>query len=430
MTLAALTLSQAITYALGHSPAVAKQAGIVSQLRSSYVRARAQTLPGVLGQLQSVMQKSGNYSGAYSVIGAAQASVYSQNTASLGTSYTWNGGLNHYLALAAKQQYQGALADLRATQSQVTNTVTDGFFTLARDVQTTRLDQSDLQYQNALLSVAQAKERAGVAAAVDVLSAQAAVEKSRYSLASAQSAAEDAREALSQTIGAPLDMQFAVPSAVAQPALPSQSLDDLIALAIANRADVASAQQAVAVANTNRRSADTDLWPQISPFAQIGNQFSPTFAAQAAKFGPVSHAGYWNIGVQSTVSLPLVDWGTRRANHQNLDAQITAAEANLAAVRTQAEIDVRQSYRAAHTAQAQLASASDETRYASEAARIAQLQYRHGIITLPDVQQRQQAALSAEIDLYNARVAYAAAVVKLRTALGIYTPQQDVADLE
>jgi outer membrane protein TolC len=51
------------------------------------------------------------------------------------------------------------------------------------------------------------------------------------------------------------------------------------------------------------------------------------------------------------------------------------------------------------------------------------------VITLVDVQQRQQAALSAQVDLYNARVAYVAAVVKLRVALGLETPEQAVADL-
>jgi outer membrane protein TolC len=427
---AVLTLAGAVRYALVHSPAVAKQAAVVAQLESSYVKARSQTLPGIQGQLQNQMQKTANYTGNYAAIGAAQASVFSQNTASVGTSYLWNGGLNHYLSLAAKQQYEGALSDLRATQMQVTDNVTAAFFTLAGDDETVRLDDGDLRYQQTLLSVAQAKESAGVAAGVDVLSAEAAVEKSRYALTSAQAASEDARESLAQTIGAPLDTQFTVPVDVAQPALPSQPLDTLIATAQANRADVASAQEAVEVAITNRRSADADLWPQIQPFAQIGNQFSPTLAVQQSKFGPVSRGvpGFWNIGVQSSISLPFVDWGARSANHRNLDEQIAAAQSNLQAVRVQAEIDVRQSYRAAGTALAQVASAQDETRYASEAARIAQLQYEHGIITLPDVQQRQQASLSAQVDLYNARVAYAYALVKLRAALGIYTPEQDVAD--
>jgi outer membrane protein len=358
--------------------------------------------------------------------------VFSQNTASLGTSYTFDGGLSHYLSLAARQQYEQARADLRRTKEQVTDDVANGYFTLAVKNEDVRLDEGDLRYQEALVAVARAKERAGVAAGVDVLSAQAAEEKSRYALASAQADAQSASESLAQIIGAPLDVAFDVPAQVAQPALPSEPLDTLIAIAQTHRPDIASAQDAVAIAQTNRRSADTDLFPQIQAGASFGNQFSPTLASEQAALGvPVLRPvpGFWTLGVNTTVSLPFVDWGARRANHRNLDEQIAAARTNLQAAQAQAEIDVRQSYRAAQTALAQLSSARDETRYASEAARVAQLQYAHGLITIIDVQQRQQAALSAQVDLYNARVAYAGAIVKLRVALGLTTPEQAVADL-
>lgn len=428
---AALTLAGAVKFALSHSPTIAKQVAVVSQLESAYIKARSQTLPGVTGQLANQMSKSANFTGSYSVIGASQANVFSQNTASLGTTYTFDGGLSHYLSLSARQQYEQAEADLRRMQQQVTSDVAGAYFELASKNETVRLDQGDLRYQHSLVQVARAKERAGVAAGVDVLSAQAAEEKSRYTLASAQADAANASESLAQIAGAPLDTAFDVPAEIAQPSLPDQPLDTLIAIAQTNRPDVASAQDAVAIAETNRRSADTDLFPQIQTFASVGNQFSPTLAAQQAQFGPVSRGnpGYWNLGVNTTISLPFVDWGARRANHRNLNEQIAAAQVNLGAVKTQAEIDVRQSYRAAQTALAQLASANQETQYASEAARIAQLQYAHGVIGLVDVQQREQNSLSAQVDLYNARVAYVNAIVKLRVAMGVRTPQQAVADL-
>jgi outer membrane protein TolC len=429
--LAALTLAGAVQFALSHSPRIAQQAAAVSQLRSAYVKARSQTLPGLSGSLANQMSKSANYTGAYSVIGAAQASVFSQNTAQLGTSYTFNGGLSQYLALAARQQYEQGQAQLLQTQQRLTNDVASAYFSLAGKDESVRLDRGDLRYQQTLVAVAKAKERAGVAAGVDVLSAQAAEEKSRYTLAAAQADASDAAEALAQIIGAPLEIAFDVPAQIAQPQLPAQPVEKLVALAQANRPDVASAQDAIAIARTNRRAADTDLFPQIQTFASVGNQFSPTLAVQQASFGPVTRGnrGFWNVGIDTSLSLPFIDWGARRANHRDLDEQIGAAKSNLDAARAQVEIDVRQAYRAAKTALAQLASAQDETRYASEASRIAELQYAHGLITLPDVQQRQQSALSAEVDLYNARVAYATSIVKLRVALGVQTPAQTVADL-
>jgi outer membrane protein len=444
---AALTLAGAVKFALSHSPTIAKQVAVVSQMEASYVKARSQTLPGLTGQLGNQVSKSANFQGSFGVIGASQASVFSQNTASLGTSYTFNGGLSHYLSLSARQQYEQAQADLRRAEQQVASNVANAYFGLAAKDEVVRLDESDLRYQRTLEDVAKAKERAGVAAGVDVLSAQAAEEKSRYTLASAQADAANASESLAQIIGAPLETAFDVPAQIAQPALPSQPVESLIAIAQATRPDVASARDAVAIAQTNRRSADTDLFPQIQTYANIGNQFSPTLYPQelaqaealnasraAAGLPPLplpsrGSPGFWNVGVNTTISVPFLDWGARRANHRNLNEQIAAAQVNLGAVKTQAEIDVRQSYRAAQTALAQVASAQEESRYASEAARIAQLQYTHGVIGLVDVQQREQNALSAQVDLYDARVAYVNAIVNLRVATGVRMPQEAVADL-
>lgn len=445
--LLALSLSQAVDYAITHSPAVARQEAFVAQAQAQYVRQRSIELPNVNGSLANQLQKSMNYAGAYSVIGAAQASVFSQNTAQIGTQYTYNGGLSHFQMLVARQSYDQAKADLRKIQDTLATDVTTAFYNLASKAEAVHLDSSDLQYQRMLVRIAQAKVRAGVAAGVDVLSASAQQEKSRYMLEFARADEENTRELLAQTIGAPLDTQFAIATTVAQPALPGQQVDALIAVALSNRPEIDSAQQGVQIARLNRRSADTDLFPQVQTFASFGNQFSPTFyAAQLsairsqnafnARNGlpllPIPSRGtpgFWNIGMTSQITLPFWDWGYRRANHRNLDEQVTAQQTNLSAAQTQVELDVRQSYRAARTALAQMTSAQDETTYAVEAARIARLQYEHGIKTLIDVLAAQQASLSAQADLFNARVTYVDAIVRLRVALGIYDAHAAVADL-
>lgn len=430
--LAMLSLSQAVGYALDHSPSVAKQRAVVAQARSDYMQRRSASLPNVTGLLQNTMQKSMNYSG-YAIIGVPQANTYSQNTAQIGTQYTINGGLAFWQSLAAKQVYEQAQADLRKTQAQITNDVTNAFYTLASKKDTVALDQSDVQYQAVLVRIAQAKVKAGVAAGVDVLSANAQEEKSRYTLEAANADAENSRESLAQLIGAPLDAQFDVPVRVALLPLPGQTVDQLIALGLANRPEVASANEGVQIARTNRRASDSDLFPQLQTFASFGNQFSPTFGGSPFA-GGVSLArgtpGFWQLGLTSTFSLPMWDWGARHASHVNLNEQISAAQTNLQATQTQVELDVRQAYRGAQTALAQVASAHGESRYASEAARIAKLQYEHGIKTLTDVLAAQQASLSAQTDEFNARVAYVDAIVKLRVALGIYAPQAAVADLQ
>ncbi|MHB8230535.1 MAG: TolC family protein, partial [Vulcanimicrobiaceae bacterium] len=111
------------------------------------------------------------------------------------------------------------------------------------------------------------------------------------------------------------------------------------------------------------------------------------------------------------------------------DKQVAAAQVALDSAKSQVALDVRQDYRQAQTALAQIRYAREEARYGVESARIAKLQYQSGIVALTSVLEAEQTARSAQIDLFNARVGYVDAIVKLRVALGIYDAQSAVADL-
>jgi outer membrane protein TolC len=427
---AGLTLQDALRIALSHNASVAKQQAALAQAQEQYVKQRSTSLPNVTGMLQNYAQKSANLQGNFAIAGLSQQQTFSQNTAQIGTNYTLDtGGLAFLQADSAKAQMKAAQADLRNTQAQLVNDVTSRYYTIAVRDETVRLDEADVRYQHVLVQIAQAKERAGVAAGVDVLRAQASESKSRSTLAADKASSHNAREELAQFIGAPLEADFNVPQQVAQPAMPAQPLDRLIAIAQNARPDVASAQYSLASAQITRRGWGRELFPQVQLSAAFGNQFSPT----AVNFeGPTPRGapGFWQLQAISTFSLPLVDYGARHAERVNDDAQILAAQNALQTVSSQVAVDVREAYRGAQTAQAQLGYTNDEVRAGVEAARIARLQYEHGIIAINDVLQAQQSALSSQFDLYSARVNYVEAIVKLRVALGVYDPTAAVADLK
>ena len=75
-----------------------------------------------------------------------------------------------------------------------------------------------------------------------------------------------------------------------------------------------------------------------------------------------------------------------------------------------------------HAAYDKLALAKASAGLARESARIAELQYKNGIISFTDVSQTEQTALSAENDLVAARVAYVVADIRLRLTLGPADP--------
>jgi outer membrane protein TolC len=78
--------------------------------------------------------------------------------------------------------------------------------------------------------------------------------------------------------------------------------------------------------------------------------------------------------------------------------------------------------RGVQTAAANLASYKAAAQFGAESARISQLQYHNGLISLTDATQAEQTNLSAQTDLVAARVTYVEAIVRLRVSLGTLEP--------
>jgi outer membrane protein TolC len=448
------TLQQTVAYALSHNAAIASKRAALALAESNYTRERATEYPPVVASLQNVLAKQSNYGGSFAQYGIVPLTNFSQNTAQVGTQWTlYDGSLNQILTQQNLRQVQAARADLRQTQTQTTAKLVEMFFAIANWQHLYGLAQANLAYQQALLAVATAKQRAGLVAGVDVLRAEVSVEQTHVALLNAQSDRETARESLAQAIGANLDTTFAVPAALPQPPLPPGSTATLVKIAEQNRPEVAAALANVAIAQLSRATIDTDLLPQVSVYAAFGNQTSPTsfvdeqtqinllnqecapFPNQVSCIGfPFANVvrgtpGFWNIGATSTLSLPVVDYGTRAAAHRSANASIESAQLALDSARTATEEDVLQSLRQAETAREALSYQRRAVDLGSEAARIAQLQYGNGLISLTDTKAAQQTSLQTQADFFNAQIAYINAVVKLRSALGTFDPSATVADL-
>lgn len=430
-----MTLPDAVAFALQRNPSVQAKAAAVAQARSALATQRGVAFPQVTGTLQNTLGKSSNYGGNFASVGLSPQNVFSQNTAQIGTQYTFQTGGVPFLALASSR---AALAqaqdDLANTEDQVATAVTNAYYGVAANEAAVLLDRSDLRYQDALVDAAKAKERAGVVAGVDVLRAEVAQTKSRSTLVAARANVDSGKEQLALAIGAPLDTTFAVTAAIPQPKLPVQSVEQLEAIALDARPDVRTAREAVNVAAYARKSWDRALAPSVQIGAALGNQLSTIQqgfdrSGNLVKFHPPGTPGFWAVNATSTLALPLVDYGARHFSRLSDDAALASARSAYDQSLLQVRADVRSSYRAAQTALAQLAFAADESRLGSESARIARLQYDRGLIALSDVLQTQQQSVVAQNDLVAARVAYVNAVVKLRVALGIYDARSAVADL-
>jgi outer membrane protein TolC len=425
---APLDLRNAVQYALDHNPNLASRRATLASDEAQYAKDHAAEYPPVTALLENQVTKQSNVSGSLAQFNLSPSSTFSQNTAQIGTQWTiYNGSSNQIAAQRARRQVETDRADLRRAQQQLAQDVSNAYYTVASRRENVRLDAADRAYQEALLQVARDNERVGRVAGVDVLRSEVNALRSQATLATAQSDEATARESLAQTIGAPPDQPFVFEEILPEPALAPKPLEELVAIAAANRPDIAGAAAAVANARLADSSIDTDRLPNLQVNAAFGNQFSPTqtsFTIPGIVTAPATRGnpGFWQIGATETLQIGLIDYGSRHAQHRAAHLGIESAQAALDTARYAVETDVRQALRGAQTAMANLATAKQASALGAESARIAQLQYKNGLISLTDATQAGRDNLSAQNDLVNARVTYIGAIVHLRVALGNSDP--------
>jgi outer membrane protein TolC len=439
----------AVSYALTHAPSLLAQRATLLSLDSTFTKARAAEYPTLGAELQNQIAKSGNQQGSLAQFGITPANNFSQNTAELQSTYTLYNGAQQLTAQQARKQMLNAQYELQRQQEQAAINVTNAFYAIAADRGSVALDEGDLAYQQSLLAIAQAEAHVGRIAGVDVLKAQVAVARSQSALVGARATEENDREALAVQIGAPADTTFIIPGTLPEPPAPTTPLDQLQTIAKMNRPEIAEARAALDASKLGDAVVDNDLRPVVTLNGSFGSQVSPTEfvleqqqidesnAAAIASYNsekalfptevipapvllpPVDRhvPGFWQFNILSTFQVPLYDYGQRAAAHHAARAQIVSSLASVYNAYDSVEADVDSARRNVSTAAERLQLAKLSAQLGTESARIAQLQYKNGLISFTDVTQTQQTALAAQNDLLSAQVAYVTAIVKLRIAL-------------
>jgi outer membrane protein TolC len=442
-----LGLDATVAYALEHSVQIAAQRATFARARSDLVKARAAEYPSIAGSLQSTMVKSSNLQ--TDQYGITPPSVFSQNSAQIASQFTLYNGSLRISEQEARRRFEAAQADLQRTQRKLVGEVVAAFYALVGKDQNIQLAEHDQAYQRQLLDSAQTQERVGRIAEVEVMRAEVNVIRSESATTTARADAAAARESLALQIAAPLETSFALPTTSPEPPLPTTPLESLITTAQTYRPEIAAARADLAVAALSNSKIDADLQPQVTLSGAFGSQVTPTQfgpeqtqidaenAAGLAQYQlerelnpafpwpvPVSlppvqrgAPGFWQFQVQSTWALPLIDFGQRHAAHAAARAEINEKLCALDDARANVEFDVRSALRNAQTSASGLAYAKASVSLADEAARIAQLQYAHGLMSFTDAAASEQTDLSAQTDLINARDAYIVSLIKLRLAL-------------
>lgn len=422
---APMTLAQAVQFAESHNEQVLAAKAQWVQAGATLATDRSAQLPSVQGVAQNSMSRSANYSGNFAQIGVPIQANFSQNTAELLGSQSVYNLENELIANAARHSYDESAQNYRLVKEQTVLDVETSYYAYAQDVRLVALAKADLGYQQALYAIADANYKSGLVAGIDRLKAQVQRTSSEESLASATADAEDARENLSQTIGAEPTQTFVVPGTIPAPPMPSTDQRALDALALVHSPALAIAKDSLDIAVLDNGLIDAPNRPTVALQGAVGNQAIPTqIAANLAPppFGcgaPYCFSThFYTIALNSQLLLPLLDWGSRHAQHNGAHADIDSQTAAYSTAKRQAVIDVDQAVRRLIVDNQNLGLATQNASVAAQAAKIAQVQYKVGLGSQIDVTTAEQTYLQAAKQLLDAQVAYALAADRLKFATG------------
>ena len=214
----------------------------------------------------------------------------------------------------------------------------------------------------------------GMATNNDVLQAQMRLEDAKIEQAGAESAREIAKTRLAILIGLPWSANIDVPDASGQLAAPpSQSLEDLVARALAARPEIQAARSRVTASEASVDVARAGLFPSVF----ITGDY--TLADPNQRVFPQSDlfVGTWSIGILASIDLgryPQV-----MAQEEQARNKLTQAQESSRKIADAVTTDVISAYLSLTEATGRLRRLHEETLQAEENDRVTQERYRQGV---------------------------------------------------
>jgi len=311
-------------------------------------------------------------------------------------------------AAAAHAQAQAGAADLAAVDLSLQAELATDFFSLRGDDATARLLEDTIRDYDRAYRLTRNRYREGIAAATDVDQADTLRQNARAQLAAVRLQRAQLEHAIAVLVGVPPSNFTLAPGPLAaapppiDPGLPSTLLE--------RRPDVASAERAVAAANAEIGVARAAWFPVFSLSGIAG--FESTTAAKWLQ----APSRMWSVGPAG--QLPLLDAGARLAGNREAWAQYDEAVAEYRKTTLTAYQEVEDNLAALHHIADELDADEAAAASAESSAHHADERYAGGVADYVEVTTTHTAALQAERDVLDARVAELNAAVGLVRATG------------
>ncbi len=267
--------------------------------------------------------------------------------------------------------------------------------------------QAQVDSSQAIFRQAADRLKEGLNARIDTTRTQVQLQIDQQRLRSLQADRDRQKLRLSRLIGLPLGQDFSIADDYPFASLEKASLDESLAKAYQNRADLQAAKAGVRAAEAALKAARAERLPNLALSADYG----------VAGLRPTASAhGVFNV--TGTLTIPLYQGGRVRGEVEEAEAAVHQRQAEMDDIRGRIDQDVRQAFIDLGAAGDQVAVARSNVDLAEDTLRQSRDRFVDGVADTVEVVQAQQAVASAHNDYISAVFDYNLGKVSLARALG------------
>ena len=308
---------------------------------------------------------------------------------------------------SSTEQLTAATYSYRNARELVVLAVTSSYLLATADQARVKSAIAQRDTAKALYQQTADQEKAGVAAAVDVLRSNVELQAREQDLIVARNGLAKQKIVLARAIGLPTGQQFELTTEVAYRALETMSLADALKRAYSSRPDYRSAMAEVRSAELERKAVAAERYPSLAVGADYGD----------IGVNPASSHG--TVDAEAVLKIPIFQGGRVHGDALQADAGLRQARQRLEDLRAQISQEVQDALLDLQATGDEVAVEKDAETLANRTLQQARDRFASGVTDNIEVVQAQESVVSTEESYIASLYRYNVAKISLARAVGM-----------
>lgn len=306
---------------------------------------------------------------------------------------------------------ENSLLSYALQKLSIEKNVTQYFYNVFQKQQNLLIAQEEYNNQKESYKIIKGKVDAGLSPEEELWQSDLDLTNSQSTLYTAEVDIKTAEDQLKRNIGADLTDEFIIMANVEAKGV-DVNMDDAIIYAKQQRLEIRQAQisienrefDLIRTKTTNQFEGKIDLSVGLNGLSE-DEGFSNIYSAQNRQD---------NEQVSLTLSIPIFDWGERKAMIKASEAQLESSKVSYETELTDIEVDIRQIYRNLNNYLTQIEIAKKKIENAERTYELNLERYRNGDLTSLDLSKYQEQLTTAKNASINAKIDYKLEILNLK----------------